>query len=41
VYQLGITEQLWTYLVGQIARESEHREGVLDLSSPLGPVDAG
>lgn len=35
----AFTDKMWTHYVHQIARESEHPEGIPDLRSPLGPVD--
>lgn len=35
----SFTEQMWTYYVHQIARESEHTGGVPDLALPLGSID--
>lgn len=35
------TDEMWTYYAHQIARESERPDGIPDLGSPLGPIDAG
>jgi hypothetical protein len=32
------TNEMWTYYVHQIAKESDHPYGIPDLNSPLGPV---
>lgn len=33
------TEEMWSYYVHRIARESEHPEDAADLMSSLGPTD--